>query len=37
MVVVWLRVLGFQNSIITVFDTLLFIVDPIQAATPPPY
>ena len=29
--------LRFENSIITVFDTLLFITDPIYAATPPPY
>ena len=29
--------LRFENSIITVSDTLLFITDPIYAATPPPY
>jgi len=29
--------LCFENSIITVLDTQLFITDPIYAATPPPY
>ena len=29
--------LRFERSVITVFDTLLFITDPIYAATLPPY
>ena len=36
-VMVWLHILGFENPIITVFDTLLLITDLIYAATPPPY